>query len=246
MQKVAHGRPAASWQDDLHKANLCLMVLKYCASADGTAQRFLEELQELHDYISAQKTTEIDGNHQTDGLSSADISHVFEEQPMFNQNPGNADSELDPTYLIEIPPTAKPEHIERSHQILTKLCEPFGDSQSEGLSIADVKQRWRDEPTRGLHTLMIARLDWDLESRQPFIWDTKKLSSSNIPSDKIGQEPLSHEPVGKKPRRDLDIPAGRFVGSTAPSGWAPFGDVAGSASGVAGSKETRTKSDVGC
>lgn len=207
-QKMLHGWSPATWKDDLTKADLCLQVLQYCASADSTAHRFYTELKEFHDYIAGQSR------------ASPDARFPWSHQLSVTDEP------QDSSYLIRTPSNAAPDHLEVSSRLLVKLCQPFGSPEQQGTGIEDVKQRWRDEPThtRALHSLMMARLDWDLESRQSFRWDPKKsVSSAGTPTSGFG------EPVVSRAGDVLSIiqqvapvtanMEGRFLGSVQPSGW---------------------------
>jgi hypothetical protein len=219
-QKMLHGWKPSSWQDDLAKAELCLEVLKYCASADFTAHRFYSELKEFRDYIAG----------HTSSVSSPDGSSPWSQpyrpssQSSIRHLLSAEDETQDSSYLIRIPSNARPDHLDVSCQLLIKLCQPYGDPEHQGAGIQDVKQRWRDEPTRALHSLMMARLDWDLESRQSFQWDGGKLASNAAtPTSGFGA------PVVSRAGDTLSIiqqvaPSsgkleGQFLGSMPPSGW---------------------------
>lgn len=181
-------------------------------------------MQEVHDHISAQSNAPRDESRASSmpkTESVADSLRAFEEHPKLDNRIDAVNAWPDLSYLTTVPSNAKREHVERSFQLLNKLCEPFGDPNQERPGIEDVKERWRDEPTRGLDTLMMARLDWDLESRQPFYWDAKLLAPGS--GELTTQESHTQEHANKKAR--LEIPrdlGGRFLGSISPSGWASF------------------------
>ncbi|KAF3026713.1 hypothetical protein E8E14_014721 [Neopestalotiopsis sp. 37M] len=219
-QKMLHGWKPSSWQDDLAKADLCLEVLKYCASADSTAHRFYTELKEFRDYIAG----------QTSSASSPDASfswsppHLASTQSSISSLLDTENEEQDSSYLIRIPPNARPDHLDVSCRLLIKLCQPYGDPEHQGAGIEDVKQRWRDEPTRALHSLMMARLDWDLESRQSFQWDGRKLAShASTPSSVFSAPVVSRAgdtlSIIQQVAPSRGTLEGQFLGSMPPSGW---------------------------
>jgi hypothetical protein len=212
MQKLLHKWDPSEVSDDIEKARLCLVVLDYCREADETAQRFYVDLKDFYDYIVSQMA-ESPTADQTRGFPA-----IVDEQGILNQQPFRTDIgsfPQDSSYLINIPDDADATHTERSCQLVVKLCQPFGDPKHQGLDFADVKKRWRDEPTRGLHTLMLAKLDWDLESRQPFHLGLGRSMGSADATDCLG-------PIGDTAQSVSNI-SGRFIGSTSPSGWVPTG-----------------------
>lgn len=217
---MLHSWKPSSWQDDLAKADLCLEVLKYCASADSTAHRFYTELKEFRDYIAGQTSSA----SSPDGSFSWSPPHLASTQSSISHLLDTEDEEQDSSYLIRIPPNARPDHLDVSCRLLIKLCQPYGDPEHQGAGIEDVKQRWRDEPTRALHSLMMARLDWDLESRQSFQWDGRKLASHagtptsgfSIPVVSRTGDTLSIIQQVAPSRGTLE---GQFLGSMPPSGW---------------------------
>ncbi|ETS82890.1 hypothetical protein PFICI_04766 [Pestalotiopsis fici W106-1] len=218
-QKMLHSWRPSSWQDDLAKADLCLEVLKYCASADPTAQRFYSELKEFRDYIAGQTNSA-----SPDGSYTLSQPHLASSQSNISHLLAAEDETQDSSYLIRMPSNARPDHLDVSCRLLIKLCQPYGDPEHQGAGIEDVKQRWRDEPTRALHSLMMARLDWDLESRQSFQWDSRKLANiTSNPTSGFGAPVVSRagdtlsiiQQVAPR-RGNLE---GQFLGSMQPSGW---------------------------
>ncbi|KAM0810219.1 putative Transcription factor domain-containing protein [Seiridium cardinale] len=226
MQKVLHNWSVTSWQDDLQKAELCLAVLKYCAAADPTAQRFYAELRDVYDYVKTQnKAASFNARGHIRRPLANDYTG-FEEHPKTIFGVDTNASQRDSSYLITIPTSANPEHVERSCLLLTKLCQPFGDPNHRQICIDDIKQRWREEPTRGLATLLLAQLDWDLESRQPFVWNVNKMIGSGGPPDSAPQNIAD----GRMPsilELNLGHLSGRFLGSAGPSGWTTWEDEKG-------------------
>ncbi|KAK6088626.1 fungal specific transcription factor [Seiridium cupressi] len=226
MQKVLHNWPVISWQDDLQKAELCLAVLKYCAAADPTAHRFHAELRDVYDYVKAQNKTASFNPRGNIRRPLVNDYTGFEERPKTIFGVDTNASRRDSSYLITIPTSANPEHVERSCLLLTKLCQPFGDPNHHQIGIDDIKQRWREEPPRGLATLLLAQLDWDLESRQPFVWNVNKMIGSGGPPDSAPQNITD----GRMPsilELNLGHLGGRFLGSAGPSGWTTWEDEKG-------------------
>ncbi|KAH6659207.1 hypothetical protein BKA67DRAFT_529380 [Truncatella angustata] len=222
IQKLSHGWKASTWQDDLQKAGLCLTVLEYCMSSDSTALGFYKELKDVYDYIDKQPQDcplgTQDPSFQQPLSEASTVDDTIDGQP-FRTDIGSLQN--DSSYLITIPPNAEPEHKERSYRILVKLCQPFGDPNHQGLDISDVKQQRRDEPTRGLHTLMMAKLDWDLEARQPFHMGLGKASRY---STSLNSSELPPSVMAKPDQVTLPGPgnnfSSRFLGSMEPLGWA--------------------------
>jgi hypothetical protein len=214
MQKLLHNWESTTWQDDLAKARLCLHVIKYCASSDAIAHRFRLELEQFYNYIAKQ---EGNNSHDDDFLTAQPDPR---EKISVGGN-GYLESEPnDSSYLTSIPPGANPEHLQQSCHILVKLCQPFGDPKHEGLGLDEVQERWQCEPSCGLPTLMMARLDWDLETRQPFRWDAKKLTAHSVGQGTVVE--LSHGDHTPSEQATSVLASsleGRFLGSTAPSVW---------------------------
>lgn len=241
MQKVLHDWPAGSWQDDLQKARLCLKVLSYCASSDSTALRFHDELKNFYDYIAAQVNDVSDDEGSATSESLTDELAPFEEVSV-DTCPDTGLAQQDWSYLTTIPSNAKAENVERSCCLLVNLCRPFGDPEHRGFGIDDVKHRWREEPTRGLHTLMMARLDWDLESRLAFSWNTQKFASSDCvrgtTSQNLSDGASSSRQTLPGVARSFED---HFFGSTGPSGWSHSKDAGDICIGL--EKQSQTSGD---
>ncbi|KAI1875106.1 uncharacterized protein JN550_002535 [Neoarthrinium moseri] len=222
VQKKVRNLSPSSWEDDEGTARLCLEVLSYCAASDSTAARFCEELNPFYEYILQRDSTCFQGNPLMASRSNGDL----ESGANFATGSGTTASQSTSISHYELAnPLSAPAHVlpdsaKYSSLILAKLCQPFGDPQCQGFKVGDVKERWRDEPTRQLHTLMIARLDWDFESRVPFQWDLGKLQKTSKVGSSINQLPLARmQSTDDFKRRPGYSFQGRYLGSETPNGW---------------------------
>ncbi|KAK6082566.1 hypothetical protein SCUP515_02321 [Seiridium cupressi] len=208
------------------KGTARILTLMLHDSADPTAHRFHAELRDVYDYVKAQNKTASFNPRGNIRRPLVNDYTGFEERPKTIFGVDTNASRRDSSYLITIPTSANPEHVERSCLLLTKLCQPFGDPNHHQIGIDDIKQRWREEPPRGLATLLLAQLDWDLESRQPFVWNVNKMIGSGGPPDSAPQNITD----GRMPsilELNLGHLGGRFLGSAGPSGWTTWEDEKG-------------------
>ena len=176
-QKQLHNFDPSSWQDDLRQAQICLSALSYCGTLDPVARKFKDKLEPLFASVAAYRPT-------TYATSSP---------------------EAEPGYLLTIPRSAlKSPHTTLSLELLSMLCQPFGDPATRAPAEELLASGWHSDPTRFEHAHLIERLEWDFENSMPFQWDIKGLTGFEIPA--LGRQPVA---------------VGKFLGqSPQPWGWA--------------------------
>ncbi|KAM0418777.1 hypothetical protein ACHAPT_012287 [Fusarium lateritium] len=175
-QKQIHHSPRSSWEDDLTQARICLDVLSFCSTADSVAFKFRDCVVPIHDKLT---------------------SYIF--SPTSVSTP-QAPSSL--AYMLRVPTTADPGRVSLSLKLLTILCQPFSNINGECGSSDSPGTFGRPMPGQSKKLQPGKEMDWKLEGRLPFQWNTRDLG--------IGASVLLEG-------------GNRFMGSDQPSGWTGVG-----------------------
>ncbi|KAH7116667.1 hypothetical protein B0J13DRAFT_571537 [Dactylonectria estremocensis] len=175
-QKQVHSFPRSSWEGDLAQARICLDVLSFCSTTDSVALKFQDCVVPIYDKLA---------------------SYIF---PTATTNTPPNLSTL--AYLLRVPTTADPDRLGLSLELLIMLCQPFANVNGKSGSNDNLSTPWQSFLAQSKQLQGGERLDWKLESCQPFRWDAQDLEIC---------ETVFLESYN------------RFLGSDQPSGWAGVG-----------------------
>lgn len=212
-QKQLHDFDPLDWQDDMVRVADCLGVLEYCASLDPVAARFHEQLLALVHRLKKQEQMILNIRvHQgvdTHGKSPSPASDASIRStgcsPVTQR-----ENEL--TYLLDIPAHSDPSRVDVSLELLAMLRRPFCGSDKAHAAEQAVKEAWETDPARREVGLMVARLDCDFGSSEPFHWDFSS-ASVGVAAQSRGAELPTPPLVSHAPDHS--------TGNSAPSAWAP-------------------------
>ncbi|KAK3941039.1 hypothetical protein QBC46DRAFT_111363 [Diplogelasinospora grovesii] len=222
-QKQLHNLSPSDWADDLKQAQLCLDTLEFCGTIDPVALRFHVRLSGIFLTLAAFVPGGPNAMRRTEEwvslppdfppLSPGEgIPSEFNPNYEFTANgeqvpPPLTQDEPPPGYLLTIPPDADPQKVNLSFSLLLALCRPWGDPDTKNPSEYNIRDGWRQDPTRFEHTHLIQQLEWDFEGTLPFRWDTGGLEQK-FPDTGVSA-----------------VSPNRFLGSEEPSGWASVSTV---------------------
>ncbi|KAI1391592.1 uncharacterized protein F4822DRAFT_442532 [Hypoxylon trugodes] len=193
-QKQAANLDPLTWKGDMANAKLCLEALTFCGSLDPVAARFHDRLSTIYESLLSLSQV---------GATSFPGSYSFDET---SQETSATNAPTTSTLNPPLPVQASPSQL--SFDLLELLCRPFGDPSHKEMSKECLASESCD-PTRYEHPQLVTRLDWDFESKAPFVWSLHTLGIGSGEASLPGPQYL-----GRLPRR-------HFLDSTTPSGWVP-------------------------
>jgi hypothetical protein len=171
-QKQLHNFEPSEWQDDMMRVADCLSVLEYCASLDPVAARFHEQLKGLVHRLREQEQILLDARLKQGVDTQSRVQSSAWGGSMKSTGCSPVDQpKRDFTYLLDIPANSDPKSVDLSLQLLGIVCRPFCGRDNEQGAEKVVNEAWVTDPSRYEMQHMVARLDWDFASSEPFHWD---------------------------------------------------------------------------